>query len=178
MAQLGGNKKNKKTPIPSPKEWLASDSIYREAVGDVPNWTHALDIDKKTGLVKGQGTIPTAWQSYRDAAQRAILRTKTDYGTGMAQMAKQRSRDINDMGSDFASRGLGQSGLYTDAKVNYNLDYGEQAAAALKAKRRGIQDITTQKQDQRSLVRQQLFNAHNDAVLRRIQKYGLAAPGA
>lgn len=150
---------SKKPKIPKRAAWLSADPIYQRAAGP-------------------GGDIRTAWSGYQGAAERALGRTRVDYKSGRQDMATQRGRDVRDMTADFASRGLGQSGLYAGARETYRKDYNRQVALAKRAKKRGIKDITAGREDQRNLMQQQIWNARNEALLRRIQKYGLPAQGA
>ena len=164
--------KGNKPKVPKEVNWLTADPIWQQAVGGM-----GLNYALGKGLQKGEGgDILTAFGNYKDTAARARTRTNEDFTSGMNAMRLQKSRDINDMTSDYAARGLGTSGLQFNAKQNYLGDFREQARLAGQAKTRGLTDIKTDVENQRFLSRQQINNAYQNALLRRMQRKGLTAP--
>lgn len=71
-------------------------------------------------------------------------RTGTDYELGKKNMADQRTRDLESLKNDYASRGLLQSGLYGERVGQYETDYNKNVADLETQRQRLLQDIGTE----------------------------------
>lgn len=71
-------------------------------------------------------------------------RAGTDYELGKKNMADQRTRDLEALKNDYASRGLLQSGLYGERVGQYETDYNKNVADLETQRQRLLQDIGTE----------------------------------
>jgi hypothetical protein len=88
-------------------DWFNQDSVYRGAAG-----RSLADLTGQLAQILAQ----------RDSNYQQLDHNRADLQT-------QRTDDLNDAGSDFASRGLAGSGLYADYADDIAADYSNQGAA-------------------------------------------------
>ena len=107
-------------------------------------------------------------------AQQGQAKTQylTSYGTDKKTLDQNRTQGLDDLGNDFASRGLLQSGLYADSMSDLNGDFDKRAAALEQAKTAFLANQTndyTNFTSEQQLAQQK---ALQEAAARRAAQYG------
>ena len=137
-------------PAPSPRpiisegDWLNSDSNYQ----DQTNQLNSALSDFLARLTKQRDNF------------------KEDYNTSLAGLQRNQDRGMLNLGEDFTSRGLANSGLFAQARGQAEQGYTDQRNSANRAFERGNADFTTQEQDKRSSTTQALNNARSQSLAR------------
>ena len=137
-------------PAPSPRpiisegDWLNSDSNYQ----DQTNQLNPALSDFLARLTKQRDNF------------------KEDYNTSLAGLQRNQDRGMLNLGEDFTSRGLANSGLFAQARGQAEQGYTDQRNSANRAFERGNADFTTQEQDKRSSTSQALNNARSQSLAR------------
>ena len=132
-APTGGGYGGAPAPAPPPKpvisdsDWLAGDSQYQNALS-------GLDSTLQSFLA-------------RIAKQRDDF--NTDYGTAVEGFNKNRDRQMLNLGEDFTSRGLANSGLFADARNRATSDFNTQKTGMETARDRSLADFGRQEQDRK-----------------------------
>lgn len=96
-----------------------------------------------------------------------------DYASANKSMGVQKTQDLGNIQSDYASRGLLNSGLFADANAKYNADFLQRLAELTKNQRRGLGDLMTGETNFRKQQQLEEQRAREQAIARRATKYGL-----
>jgi len=108
-------------------------------------------------------------------SQETVQRSKIneDYGSATKVLGTQKDTDLQNLQSDYASRGLLTSGLFADANAKYNDNYLAQLAELTKNQRRGLADLTTGETQFRNQQKLSTERAREQAIARRAAKFSL-----
>ena len=131
-------------PVMSDADWLNSDSTYN----DQKNQLNSALTDFLARLTKQRDNF------------------SADYKTSLAGLQRNQDQAGLNLGEDFTSRGLANSGLFGQARNQLNQNFSDQRTAAGNAFSRGMGDFTTQEQDKRSSTNQALNNAKSQSLSR------------
>jgi len=136
---------------PSVNKYLGGDSAYQSQLSQL---TKQLEQFKSSNL-----------------KQRDYL--KQDFGTAQDRMKMQRTDDQERLQSDYASRGMVNSGLYTGAVGDYDKKYQQQLGDLSTDKQRGLSDLIESLQQYVTGNQSAEQNAKQEAIRRRAAQYGL-----
>lgn len=96
-----------------------------------------------------------------------------DFNTALKRLAEQRDLDLGNLESDYAARGLLNSGLYTDAVSKYNTDWESQKSDLSLDQQRSLSELVAALSGYQTENSSSLAAARADAIRRRAQQYGL-----
>lgn len=138
-------------PPPSLNQYLGMDTTYQQQMRDFHNALAGYLSQEKLQ----QGKI------------------NEDYGSATKALGTQKDTDLQNIQSDYASRGLLTSGLFADANSKYNADYLQKLAELTKNEKRGLSDLLTGETSFRNQQKLESQRAREQAIARRASKYGL-----
>jgi hypothetical protein len=141
----------KKPNIPGINKFLAGDSAYQDQLSTLMKQLE----DFQTGNQSDQANVGEDFQS------------------ALAKMNQQKSQDLEALQNDFASRGLLNSGLYTDAVGNYDKGYQNNLNDLTTDRQRSLNDLLTSLQQYQQENTTAKSNARQEAIRRRAQQFGL-----
>ena len=150
----GSGKQPKPKPEPKPpslKKYLGGDSTFQDQVS-------LLQKELEDYVLSNQG-------------QRRDLRE--DFGTATSRMGDERTRALEEMEADFASRGLLNSGLYDESISEYDQQYQQRLGDLSSDRDRGLEDLLESMGMYRRQNRGQRQSARQEAIRRRAEQYGL-----
>lgn len=139
------------TPAPKPmseSDWLAGDTEYQ-------NELTGYDNTLKDFLAR----IATQENDFT-----------TDFGTAMKGFGRNRDRSMLNLGEDFTSRGLANSGMFADSRTKANAQFEDQENGLELSKTRGLADFGTQRSDKKRSTETQKGNARRSSLARMAQK--------
>src|SRR5262245_28477599 len=87
-----------------------------------------------------------------------------DFQTALDRMRHQRGLDLQNQASDFASRGLADSGLYLTARNRYNYDFQNQLEDLTRDRSRNLFELADALAQSNSLYRTNLAAARVEAL--------------
>ena len=98
---------------------------------------------------------------------------REQFRTQKTQLGEQRTRDLRDIESDFASRGLLQSGLYAGRLGEYEKDFAGNLKSYQQAYDDFLRQLSAAQQQLRSQQELESERARQEALARRASRYGL-----
>lgn len=98
---------------------------------------------------------------------------ETDYGLSKKALGDQRTKDLSDLESDYASRGIMHSGVYAGAVGDYEKEFGERMSDMDRRQQDALQQLLQEQSqyDQQNTLEQQ--RAKEEAARRRAELYGV-----
>lgn len=99
---------------------------------------------------------------------------KQDFNKAKNRMGMQRTEDQGRLQSDYASRGLVNSGLYTGAVGDYDTKYQQQLGDLSTDKQRSLADLIGSLQQYVTSNQSAEQNAKQEAIRRRAAQYGIS----
>lgn len=147
----GKNNAPAKSAVPNLQKYLAGDSAYQDQLSQ---------LMKQLEDFKTQNTGQQA-----DVGE--------DFQTALNKMNLKRSQDLESLQNDFASRGLLNSGLYTNAVGDYNNDYQQNLGDLNTDKQRSLDQLLQGLQQYQQENTTARSNAKQEAIRRRAQQFGL-----
>lgn len=136
---------------PSVDEWLANDAAYQ---------SQASALEK-------------AWADYQAQSGQSADQYKTDYASKVDELGKTRALAGQDLESDYASRGMLNSGLYAKAFNDYSTEYDNRQKQLATGLSDFLANLATQSQNYKSEQDLTSEKAKQDAIARRAASLGL-----
>lgn len=136
---------------PRLQEFLAGDDVFQSQISQ-------LQKELENFMTSNRDQRGDVNESFQEALQR---------------MGSERSRALEEMEADFASRGLLNSGLYTDAVGDYNKEYGTRRGDLQTDKSNSLEELIQSAGNFQTDTRGQREAARQEAIRRRAQQFGL-----
>lgn len=140
-------------PIQPPglDEWLAGDVNYQSGFSGLQN----------------------ALQKYRLQNEAAQGNVKGTYQTAISRMGEERTKALQSMKDDFASRGLLDSGMYAQANSDYDTSYNQQLADLGTDQQNSLQSLLDELSGEESNNSSAIEALRLEAIRRRAEQYGI-----
>lgn len=158
------------SPPPSPNPG-AIPTIASPAPPAAPNINAYLGMD--TTYLQQKRDFQNALANYLSQERTQKSKLNEDYSSANNALNTQKTQDLGNIQSDYASRGLLTSGLFADANAKYNTDFLQKLAELTKNQRRGLTDLTSGETDFRKQQLLEEQRAREQAIARRASKYGV-----
>lgn len=133
------------------QKYLSGDLTYKSQVAD-------LQRNLENYLTEYRGNREDVKESFSDT---------------LSKMQRERGRSLQDIGEDFAGRGLIHSGLYGKAYSDYNDEFNIRRNELRDDRSEQLEDLQTNKKLFKEQTRSVRRNARDEALRRRAQKLGL-----
>lgn len=124
-------------PVMSQDDWLSGDGDYQN---QMTQYSTALN-DFLARLTRQKNDFTN------------------DYNTAKQGLDRNETQGLQNLGEDFTSRGLANSGLFADSRQKAQQNFTDQRNGMNTARDRAMSDFSTQEQDKRSSTNQALDNA-------------------
>lgn len=145
------NKLRRDTDIPPISQFLSGDLTYKGQISD---------------FKRNQENYNTDYRTNREDVQRI-------FGDTTSRMERERDRAMEQMRSDFASRGLIHSGLFADQTADYNTEFAIKGQELAQDRSEQLRDLLRNKQLFAEETRGNRRSARDEAIRRRAQRYTL-----
>lgn len=142
-----------KPKIPGVSQFLNSDAAYRT----------------------GTSELMRALQQFNVSNQGSRADVRDAFKTAMERMGDERTKSLQSLQEDFASRGLLTSGLYSDAVSDYNTEFGKRSEDLNKDRGNQLENLREESTNFAGLNKSKQADLRLDAIRRRAEKYGIRA---
>ncbi len=149
--QMSDKPKQPKKGPPTLAQWLGKDATYQDQLRAFQRSLNDFNVD---------------WTKRKD-------KVGADYTTGVTQMKDQKVKDLNDIMSDFAARGLLTSGLFAQRNADYEKTFNTNLTNLDTNKKSLLEDLSTEGSQFRRDQELAKENAKKEAAKRRADKYGI-----
>ncbi len=129
----------------------------------------AGDVDYQSGM----SGLQRALQQYRLQNESAQGNVKSTYQTAINRMGEERTKALQSMKDDFASRGLLDSGMYAQANSDYDTSYNQQLADLGTDQQSSLQALLDELSGEESNNTSALEALRLEAIRRRAEQYGI-----
>lgn len=143
--------KGKATGVPGINQYLAGDTTYNDQISQLQKQLEQF----RSSNANQQGMV------------------NQDFTTALDKMNKQRTQDTGSMTSDFGSRGLLNSGLFTKSLGDYNNNWLSQQSELGTSQQRSLSQLLEDLANMQTENSSAVASAKQDAIRRRAQKYGI-----
>lgn len=137
--------------VPGLNKFLAGDDVYQQA------------------LRGGKRTL----RDFLSELNRRRGEAKVSFGQTTEQMERDRTRGLSDLESQFASRGLLQSGIYGQEVGNFQQDFATQMQQLSQANKQLLADILSQETGFKREQQLAMELARQEALARRAARYNI-----
>lgn len=151
QGKIGGAGKAKGAGIPDINKYLSSDATYNQSLSELMRTLNQY----KTNNQSSQGDVKEAFK------------------TAMERMGEERTKSLQGLQDDFASRGLLTSGLYADATSQYNNEYEQRVGDLTKDQQNQLESLNTDYTNFAGTTNAKKGDLRLDAIRRRAEKYGI-----
>lgn len=141
----------KKPGAPSIDKYLRSDANYNQGLSEL---MRTLD-QYKAGNADSRGDVQEAFK------------------TAMQRMGEEKTKSLQGLQEDFASRGLLTSGLYTQSVSDYDKQYGDRVSDMTRDQQNQTENLNRDLSNYQSLTKSKQADLKLDAIRRRAEKYGI-----
>lgn len=144
----GGIPQAQSRPVMSNDDWLAGDSDYQNQLSQY-----------STALSDFLSRLATQRNDF-----------KADYDVAKAGLERNAQQGLQNIGEDFTSRGLANSGLFTDSRKKAQQGFEDQRTGMTTARDRALADFSRQEQDKNSSTQMAKDNAMRASLGRMSQQ--------
>jgi len=141
----------KKPTTPTLEKFLAGDSGYQSQL---------LNFQKSLNDFLGEKKLRSG-------------KLGTDYTESLGALQKQKGLDLEDIESDYGSRGLLRSGLYAEDVNKYNDEFTKRSGDLARARQQGTEELGLAEKRLRGEIATGTTTAKQQAARRRATKYSL-----
>jgi hypothetical protein len=135
------------TPVQSEPDWLAGDGDYQNQLSQ----------------------YGTALSDFLARLTRQKSDFTNDYNTAKTGLDRNEQQGLQNIGEDFTSRGLANSGLFADSRQKAQQNFTDQRTGMNTARDRAMSDFSTQEADKRASTQQAQDNAKRASLGRMSQ---------
>jgi hypothetical protein len=146
----------------------ATPSVPAATAGDINTY-----LAGDSGYQDQLSALAKALSDFQADVTRRKGSLDTDYGLSKKALGDQRTKDLSDLESDYASRGILRSGVYGKAVGDYETEYGQRVSDLDRRQQDALQQLLTEQSNysQQNTLEQQ--RAREEAAARRAATYGV-----